>query len=113
MKTAYERLGEIFSDQAFLDANQDLDNFDSVYNAVVIRDASITKAECQEFITLLSERMHADELSEDDLEDVAGGVIVTITALGVAKAVALAAGACGACYVGGTAFGKFLYNCRH
>lgn len=97
---AVERLNTIFNDRNFLEINKDLDNFESVYAAVTVRDSEITRDELQDYLVHISEKMHGQdaELSEDQLEEVAGGAAWEII-LG--------------CYGLGYGLGNFIYNITH
>ena len=75
MNTTNTRLNAIFSDRAFLEVNKDLHDFDSIYAAVVARESGITRDELSMYLSNISKYLDegSEELSEEQLEDVAGG----------------------------------------
>lgn len=108
MNSKTERLNEIFGNPEFLEAHKDLDNFDAIYKAVLECDSDISREELTEYLELISKNMDNGEISEADLEDVAGGGILAVAA-GIAGVCAAISG----CYKVGTGIGKFIYNVTH
>lgn len=108
MKSVEERLNSIFSDRSFLEAHKEADNFESVYAAVKERDSEITRDELQSYLRVVSDYMHSDELSDEALEEVAGGFAVLAIAAGIAEV----CGAIGGCTAIGYGIGRFIYHCR-
>lgn len=100
-----EKLNAIFGNPEFVNANKDKDNFDAVYAAVIACDSTVSREDLQAYLEEISAGMHSgeDELSEQDLANVAGGGI------GAAGVIALL----GACYKLGEGLGKFIYNVSH
>lgn len=101
-----EKLNAIFGDPKFLAENRSLDNFEDIYSSVLTRDGTVTRDELQSYLEQLSSQMQiheGDELTENELSNVAGGGI------GVVVAAKMIAG----CYTLGYGLGKFIYNVSH
>lgn len=105
MENVVEKLNLLFGNQEFLEKNSDLDSIEGIYSAVSAEYPEITIDEMKEYLVLVSKSMHNDEFSEDDLDDVFGG----ITVLGACAAIAAVGGAVTVCYNGGKAIGKAIY----
>lgn len=105
--TTTEKLANIFTLE-FVTKNSDLADLDAIYQKVAELAPEITKDELKEFLTAVSETMCENELSESDLDNVAGGIGL----LAVAGGIAAVAGVFTATYVVGTAIGKFIRNLR-
>lgn len=104
MNTVEERINELFANSDFVDRIRDLDTFDAVFEAVSKEIPDATKSDLDAYFTKIGEHMSKGELTEDDLEDVSGGVIGTLAVLGaVAKLGAYVA----ACYGVGVVIGKY------
>ena len=105
-----ERIAAIVTPD-FLEANADLDSIDDIYAAVAAQDETISRTEFEAFIKVASVYADgvSDELSENDLVEVAGGIGI----LAAAAAVAAVGGALGVCYKGGTKIGQALYYMTH
>ena len=106
--TTTEKLEKIFTAD-FLKENASVDSLDALYAKVCEVDASVTKAELEEFLCAVSDEMHKQELTTEDLDNVAGGIGL----LAIAGGIATVAGVFTATYAVGTAIGKFAYNLRH
>lgn len=106
--TVEEKLTNIFTAE-FVQANADLDSIDAIYAKVAETNPEITKAELEAFLTTVSDAMHQSELSENDLDSVAGGIGL----LAVAGGIVAVCGVFGATYAIGTAIGRCVYNIRH
>ncbi len=102
--TSIEKLNQVFT-KDFIQANKDIGNIDDLYDQVVKVDNSISREEYDKYISELSEAMHHDELSESDLENVAGGFAWPVVG-GVCALISL-------CYKGGEAIGKGIYYLTH
>lgn len=106
MNTA-EKLANIFTPE-FVKENSDLADMDAIYEKVAEIAPEVTKDELSEFLTFVSQAMGEAELSENDLDAVAGGIGL----LAIAGGIAAVAGVFTATYVVGTAIGKFVRNLR-
>lgn len=104
---ATEKLVTIFTPD-FIRENSELSDMDSIYAKVIEVAPEITKEELTEFLTSVSEVVKQQELSENDLDAVAGGIGL----LAVAAGIGTVAGVFTAGYVVGTAIGKFIRNLR-
>ena len=100
-----DRLNTLFGNKVFLEKNKDKGTFEELYAAVKEVEPSITEDELDAYLQTVSEQMHATvdsgELSEENLENVAGG------------SWAVVAGLCGLltfCYKAGQAIGEGIYN---
>lgn len=102
-----EKLAAIFTAE-FVKENAELDNIDAIYAKVAEIDAEIPKQEVVEFLTAVSEQLSKNELSEDDLDAVAGGLGL----LAIAGGIVTVCGVFGATYAVGTAIGKCIRNLR-
>ena len=107
-----EKLNHIFTAD-FLEANMNISTIDSLYEKVFELDNSICRSDFDEYVGVISEKMHAvDELDVENLDEVAGG-------FGWSTAVAIAAGIKAATdlisfsYKAGKAVGEAIYNFRH
>lgn len=109
---AAEKLNAIFTEN-FLEENSTVTDLNSLYEKVCSVDASIERTEFEEYVAFLSKKLHeGEELSAEDLDEVAGG-------FGWATAVTIAAGIDAATklvswsYKAGKAVGEFIYNLTH
>lgn len=103
-----EKLNELFGSAEFLEANKDLDNLEAVYEATLAYIPDLSKEELSAYLELISKNMDTGEISEEDLENVAGGGILAVAA-GIAGVCAAISG----CYKVGTGIGKFIYYISH
>ena len=103
-----EKLNELFASAEFLEANKDLNNLEDVYEATRALIPDLSKEELSAYLENVSMNMQNGEVSEEDLENVAGGGI-----LAVAGGIAAVCGAIRGCYAVGTGIGKFIYNISH
>lgn len=107
-----EKLNNLFNED-FLNENSTVSSVEDLYKKVAEKDPTICKEDFEEYISVISNKMHeADEIGETALDDVAGG-------FGWATAAAIATGAYYACrliswsYKAGQAVGEAIYNWRH
>lgn len=100
MKTTDERLNKLFSDKEFLEQNKDHESFEQIYTAVVAQMPDITEAELDAYLCKLAKGLKTGELSENDLENVSGGIVW--------EAVGAAIGVVSAVWTVGTAIGRYL-----
>lgn len=107
-----EKLNNLFT-ESFLEENGNVSSISELYKKVREKDSTISEADFEEYISALSKKMHEDdEMSEDALDEVAGG-------MGWATAGTIAAGIWSACqlisfsYKAGKAVGEAIYNWRH
>ncbi len=103
-----EKLVAIFTPE-FVNENANLSSIDAIYEKVVLIEPAISKREVEEFLIAVSELMHRNELSENDLDEVSGGIGLLAIAAGIVGVCAVF----GATYAIGTAIGKTIYNLRH
>ncbi len=85
-----ERIKELFSDEAFVKEVLALETPEEVQAAFAEKDVDLSVAEIQKAYEILSEH-EGEELSEEDLEQVAGGELIVLLAV----ALACALGTCG------------------
>lgn len=101
MNNKTERLNEILGDKEFLEANKNLDDFESVFEVVHAIDTEISREELSEYLELISIHMGNGEILEENLEGVVGGGGLTLS---------VALTLIGSCYAAGYAIGEFIYN---
>ena len=104
----FELLNKLFSDKEFLENNKDRTNLDEIYEAVVAVEPTITKEELDEYLVNLSENVEKHlngELTEEALDDVAGGA--------VALTFTIVAGVIGGCYAAGLAIGEAVAHYKN
>ena len=105
--TTIDRLNKLFSDKAFLEANKDKVTLDEIHGAVVAVEPDITKEELDQYLLQVSEAMAGQtELSADELDNVAGGAVVTLS-------IGLAAGIIAGAYGVGLAIGEGIAHWRN
>lgn len=102
-----EKLVTIFTPE-FVQANADLDSVDAIYEKVAQIAPEIGKDEVVEFLTNVSALMNQDEISENDLDNVSGGIGL----LAIAGGIVTVCGVFGATYAVGTAIGKTIKNLK-
>ncbi len=95
--STYEKIGEVLSDQEFYTANAKLEKHEEIIKAVQERVPEATESEVDAFLTEVSDVLLSKaeeptgELTEDDLENVSGGIVITLAVIGaVVKCVGLA-----------------------
>lgn len=100
MKTVEERLNDLFSNKEFLEQNKDKGSFGEIYAAVAALVPGVTEEELDAYLGKLANGLKAGELSEDDLENVSGGIVWAAvgTAIGIVSGV----------WTVGTAIGRYL-----
>ena len=103
-----EKYEKIFTEE-FVEANANIDNIDAIYEKAHEIDSTVTKDELVEYLSAVSDVMHQDELSDSDLDNVAGGIGL----LAIGAAITAVAGVFGATYAAGTAIGRTIYNIRN
>ena len=94
MKNVYEKIAEVLSDQSFYADNKDVKTPEELLAAVKQYVPEASNEEIDEILTQVSVQLNKEngELTEDDLDDVAGGVFtVAITVAGIVTAVKYAA----------------------
>lgn len=107
-----EKLNNLFT-PGFVNQNCNLASIDALYEEVSKVDATISKIDFEEYIEVISKKMHeSDEVSEEALDDVAGGLGWT-TAVAIAAGIKAATDLIGFSYKAGKAFGEAIYNWRH
>lgn len=109
MITMEERLATLFSNTDFLEKNADKENFDEIYEAVVAEIPEVTREELESCLVKVSKAMDDDEVSEEALDEVAGG----IGFLAACAAIAGAGAALSFLYKGGKAIGQAIYYMGH
>ena len=80
------RLDKIFAQPSFYEKNKDVDSFEGIYEAVTEIDPEIEKEELDMYLKQLSKELQNsdDEMSEDDLDNVSGGIALTVGTVFVA-----------------------------
>lgn len=93
--TMMEKMATILSDQAFYDEYKDLQNPDDIISAIQSKVPEASAEEIDQFLAYISKQLQSEngELSEIDLESVAGGFAITLTVAGVITAVKCCAAA--------------------
>ena len=85
------QLKELFSDEAFVTSILEIDNAEDVQKALADKGLELSLKEITTIQKTLSEE--EGELSEDDLENVAGGVAITSIVCGLIIGASAASGA--------------------
>ena len=80
-------IGELLSDPSFYEVNKDLDKPEDIIAAIQAKVPGATEEEIDGFLTTISATLQSQgapegELTEESLEDVAGGIIVTAAVVG-------------------------------
>lgn len=106
--TIAEKLNVVLSDRSFYEENKNLQSHDEIIQAIQCKVPDATAEEIDQYLTLVSEQLQQDnaELSETELDAVAGGFGVTITVATVITAVKYGAAA-------GTVIGGALWYWKH
>lgn len=108
MSEAYEKINAVLSAPDFFEKNKDLASVEEILEKVNETYPDVTKEELVSFLTEVSEVMHTQgELSEGDLDNVAGG---SITFLTCCVAACVIGGTAYGCYKAGKAIGQAIYN---
>jgi hypothetical protein len=98
-----EKIGAVMSEPGFYEKYKDVATAEELLAAVKQEVPEATVEEIDQFLTKVSEQLqdNAEELSESDLENVAGGLAITFTVAGVCaviKGAAVVGGAVGTLY---------------
>ena len=102
-----DRLNKLFSDKAFLEANKDRVTLEEIHEAVVAVEPGITAEELDQYLLSVSEALtEQSELSADELDNVAGGAVVTLS-------LATAAAIIGGAYAVGLAIGEGIAHWKN
>lgn len=109
MITMEERLGDLFSNTEFLEKNANKESFEEIYEAVVTEIPEVTREELESCLVKISKAMDGEEVSEEALDEVTGGV----SFLGACAAIAGAGTALSFLYKGGKAIGQGIYYMTH
>lgn len=109
--TTFEKLNELFSDAGYVDSIKDLDNMADIYKAVSSEIPDLTEDDLSQYLHAISKAMSEDELSEDDLDNVAGGFGWAALLGGITATYAVMKLING-CYTAGENLGKFIGNLR-
>lgn len=101
--TIMERIGAVLSEKAFYEAYENVTTPEDLVAAVQQKVPEATVEEIDQFLTKVSEQLQSNEaeLSENELENVSGGVAITLTVAGVCafiKGAAVVGGAAGTLY---------------
>lgn len=105
--TNIEKLNAIFSKENFFEVNKDVASAEEILKIVNEEYSEITAEELDTYLQELSAEMHKldgadEELKEDDLENVAGGITI--------GGILLIGAAAYAGYKAGEKIGEFIYN---
>ena len=79
----YEKITELFQQDAFKQAASECKTMEDFHNLFVKNGVEISEEETIDLISQIAEKkqqMDAGEFSEDELENVAGGIVLTGTA---------------------------------
>ena len=82
----YEKIGQALSDPQFYEDNKHLENHEEIISAVQAKVPEATYDEIDNFLNKVSDTMqrnNTEDLKEEDLENVAGGIVVTAAVIGV------------------------------
>ena len=75
------KIKEIFSDQTFVESLMEMENAEDVQAAIADKGIELTLNDIEALRTQLSNT--SEELSEDDLENVAGGFAISATVIAI------------------------------
>lgn len=103
-----EKLGALLSDKEFYEKNKAVATNDELVALIRREVPEATEEEIDRFLTMVSEQLLSEgsELSEEELENVAGGFGITLTVAGVCAFIKGAA-------VVGTAVGTAIWYYKH
>lgn len=106
--TVMEKLGALLSDKAFYENNKDVATTEDIIAVIQREVPEATAEEIDQFLTMVSEQLlrEGNELSEEELDNVAGGFGITLTVAGVCAFIKGAA-------VVGTAIGTAVWYYKH
>lgn len=106
--TVTEKLGILLSGETFYEKYKDVATSEEIIAVIQHEVPEATAEEIDQFLTMVSEHLQSTEgeLSEADLENVAGGFAVTLTVAGVCTFIKGAA-------VVGTAVGTLVWYYKH
>lgn len=98
-----ERMGALLREKAFYENNQNVETAEELVSAIQREVPEATVEEIDQFLTMVSEQLQHEEseLSESELDNVAGGFAITLTVAGVCafiKGAAIVGGAVGTLY---------------
>lgn len=82
------KIKEIFSDQAFVESLMEMENAEDVQAAIADKGIELTLNDIEALRAQLSNT--SEELSEDDLENVAGGFAISATVVAIGSCCAAA-----------------------
>lgn len=108
MSDTMNKLNALLSDPSFYEENKNLKNPEEIIKAIQVKVPEATAEEIDQLLSSVSEQLQQREeaLNDEELESVAGGFAVTITAAGVIAAVKFAAAA-------GTVIGGAIWYWKH
>lgn len=86
-----ERMKEILSDSQFAQSLLEMDTAEEVQEALREKGVELTKADI-EAVRLALENPDDNELNDEDLENVAGGSLTVLAAIGIASIIGAAFG---------------------
>lgn len=76
----YDKIGELFQQDAFKKEANECKTMEDFHNLFIKNDVEITEDETVDLISKIAEKkqqMDSGEFSEEDLENVAGGIVLT------------------------------------
>jgi len=80
-----EKIGMVLSEQSFYEDNKDLSEREDIIKAIQEKVPEATAGQIDDFLNKVSsalQQKNSEALSEDELEDVAGGIVVTAAVIG-------------------------------
>ena len=104
----FDKLSVLFSESAFVESIKDLDNLDAVYAAVASKIPEVTKDEVENFLTAIAANVGTGEITDDELDNVSGGIGFLAVVGGAAAVIGLMNG----CYTMGNNLGKLIGNLK-
>ncbi len=99
----YDKIGELFQQDAFKKDANECKTMEDFHSLFIKNGVEITEDETIELISQIAEKkqkMDNGEISEDELDEVAGGIVILGVTLTVAQAVALGIAGVGAAALG-------------
>lgn len=108
MSNTMNKLNALLSDPSFYEENKNLNTPEEIIKAIQVKVPEATAEEIDQLLSAVSEQLQRkdEELRDEDLESVAGGFAITLTAAGVITAVKFAAAA-------GTVIGGAIWYWKH
>ena len=78
------KISEVLSNQEFYEENKNLEKQEDIIAAIQAKVPGATAEEIDSYLTMISTVLQKDEaaLSEEDLDNVAGGIIITTAVIG-------------------------------